>query len=177
MCVCACIRWCRSPYQQRIPLIKEGITVLWSFLSCWPEQGVEKNSLEAWIWDAMTLIWRHCNAISKCTTNFWAKLSFQCQSDDKKLHQPSKLAFSERPVCFTCALSIVFEHKINFCVDIVRVVCFSCVWLSCICLSFMMTSSNGNIFRVTGHLCGEFTGPLTKASDAEFWCFLLSASE
>ena len=24
---------------------------------------------------------------------------------------------------------------------------------------FMMTSSNGNIFRVTDHLCGEFTGP------------------
>ena len=23
----------------------------------------------------------------------------------------------------------------------------------------MMTSSNGNIFRVTGHFCGEFTGP------------------
>ena len=22
-----------------------------------------------------------------------------------------------------------------------------------------MTSSNGNIFRVTGHLCGDFTGP------------------
>ena len=22
-----------------------------------------------------------------------------------------------------------------------------------------MTSSNGNIFRVTGHLCGKFTGP------------------
>ena len=40
---------------------------------------------------------------------------------------------------------------------------------------FMMTSSNGNIFRVTGHLCGEFTGPrwiLTKARDAELWCFL-----
>ena len=39
----------------------------------------------------------------------------------------------------------------------------------------MMTSSNGNIFRVTGHLCGEFTGPrwipCTKASDAELWCF------
>ena len=45
----------------------------------------------------------------------------------------------------------------------------------------MMTSSNGNIFRVTGHLCGEFTGPRwirhTKASDAEPWCFLWSASE
>ena len=40
---------------------------------------------------------------------------------------------------------------------------------------YMMTSSNGNIFRVTGHLCGEFTGPRwiprTKASDAELWCF------
>ena len=45
----------------------------------------------------------------------------------------------------------------------------------------MMTSSNGNIFRVTGHLGGEFTGPRwiphTKASDAELWCFLWSASE
>ena len=45
-------------------------------------------------------------------------------------------------------------------------------------LNNMMTSSNGNIFRVTGHLCGEFTGPRwiphTKASDAEFWCFLWS---
>ena len=26
-------------------------------------------------------------------------------------------------------------------------------------LKTMMTSSNGNIFRVTDHLCGEFTGP------------------
>ena len=42
-----------------------------------------------------------------------------------------------------------------------------------------MTSSNENIFRVTGHLCGEFTGPRwlprTKASDPELWCFLSSA--
>ena len=38
----------------------------------------------------------------------------------------------------------------------------------------MMTSSNGNIFRVTGPLCGEFT--CHKASDAELWCFLWSAS-
>ena len=44
--------------------------------------------------------------------------------------------------------------------------------------TIMMTSSYGNIFRVTGPLCGEFTGnrwiPLTKASDAELWCFLWS---
>ena len=43
---------------------------------------------------------------------------------------------------------------------------------------FMVTSLNGNIFHITGPLCGEFTGPRwiprTKASDAELWCFLLS---
>ena len=40
----------------------------------------------------------------------------------------------------------------------------------------MMTSSNGNIFRVTGHLCGEFTGsrdfptqrPVTRSFDVSF---------
>ena len=40
---------------------------------------------------------------------------------------------------------------------------------------FMMTSSNGIIFGVTGPLCGEFNGhrwiPLTKASDAELHVF------
>ena len=44
----------------------------------------------------------------------------------------------------------------------------------------MMMSSNGNIFRITGHLWGWPTGhrqiPLTKASDAELWCFLWSAT-
>ena len=30
--------------------------------------------------------------------------------------------------------------------------------ISCRIALLMMTSSNGNIFRVTGHLCGEFTG-------------------
>ena len=45
----------------------------------------------------------------------------------------------------------------------------------------MMTSSNENIFRVTGLLCGEFTGhrwiPHTKASGVELWRSLWSASE
>ena len=44
-----------------------------------------------------------------------------------------------------------------------------------------MTSSTGNIFHVTGLLCGEFTGdrwiPLTNATDAELWGFLWSAPE
>ena len=65
---------------------------------------------------------------------------------------------------------------------------WSVYWHTCVTRGFseltrlsMMTSSNGNIFRVTGHLCGKFTGPRwiprTKASDAELWCFLWSASE
>ena len=45
----------------------------------------------------------------------------------------------------------------------------------------MMTSFNGNIFRVTGTLCGEFTGhrwiPFAKAGDAEIRCFVWPASE
>ena len=49
-------------------------------------------------------------------------------------------------------------------------------------LRVMMTSSNGNIFHVTGPLCGKFTGhrviPLTtKASDVKLWLFLWSTPE
>ena len=43
----------------------------------------------------------------------------------------------------------------------------------------MMTSSNGNIFQVTGHLWGESTGdrwiPLTMASVVKLWCSLCCA--
>ena len=45
---------------------------------------------------------------------------------------------------------------------------------------FMMTSLNGNIFRVTGPLWGEFTGhrriPLKKTSEAELWYFCLTCA-
>ena len=45
----------------------------------------------------------------------------------------------------------------------------------------MMTSSIGDIYRVAGPLWWKSTGhrriPLTKASDAEHWCFLSSALE
>ena len=45
----------------------------------------------------------------------------------------------------------------------------------------IMTSSNRNIFRITGHLWGEFNGPRwiprTKASDAELLCFLWSTGD
>ena len=48
--------------------------------------------------------------------------------------------------------------------------------ISILLFVIMMTSSNGSIFHITGPLWGESTGqgwiPLTKASDAELWCFL-----
>ena len=51
----------------------------------------------------------------------------------------------------------------------------------CSFICSMTTSSNGDIFRVTGLLYGEFTCsrwiPLTKASDEDCWCFLLSVIE
>ena len=57
-------------------------------------------------------------------------------------------------------------------------------WTTCLLWGgplFKMTSSNENIFRVTGHVWGEFPGhrwiPRTKASDAELWCSLWSASD
>ena len=57
------------------------------------------------------------------------------------------------------------------------------LWLTLLVVGIhcVITSWNGNIFHVTGHLCGEFPGsrwiPRKKASQAELWCFLWSASE
>ena len=51
----------------------------------------------------------------------------------------------------------------------------NCHTLILCCNHCMMTSSNGNIFRVSGPLYGEFTDDwwisLPKASDADLWCF------
>ena len=45
--------------------------------------------------------------------------------------------------------------------------------IRCHSIDCMMMSSNGNIFRFTGHLCaGPRWIPCLKANDAEFWCFL-----
>ena len=62
-----------------------------------------------------------------------------------------------------------------------KVIYWPIQWHSDTRMEHMMTSSNANIFRVTGHLCREFTGhwwiPRTKASDAELWCFLWSTPD
>ena len=53
---------------------------------------------------------------------------------------------------------------------------YSDLWVFLSIHVLMMTSSNGNIFHVTGHLCGEFTGlrwippqrPVTRSFDVFF---------
>ena len=82
----------------------------------------------------------------------------------------------------------ILQHKVNICTkykqDPLNIVHWRVVknqdWNTTQCV-LMMTSSNGSIFRVTGHLCGEFTGPRwiphTKASDAELWYLLWSEPE
>ena len=71
-------------------------------------------------------------------------------------------------------ISVICTHKFRSWVKFVIIphVLYSCNIV-------MMMSSNGNIFRVTGHFCGEFTGHRwilrTKTSDAEIWCFLWSS--
>ena len=40
---------------------------LWCFLWCWPEKAVEQTVDKVMIWDAITLIWCHCNdGVSTC---------------------------------------------------------------------------------------------------------------
>ena len=82
-------------------------------------------------------------------------------------------------ICRLCCIETLV-HAVKKC----TVVCSAPTYyliITNVCSQFMMTSSNGNIFRVTGPLCEEFTGhrwiPHTKVSDAELWCFLSSASE
>ena len=69
-------------------------------------------------------------------------------------------------VCFFFLFCFVFSWKHrNFGIISNRYCPMICNVIS------LETSSYGNIFRVTGHLCGEFTGqrwiPHTKASDVE----------
>ena len=83
----------------------------------------------------------------------------------------------DKPVMYTLKMSLerVSQEDLN------TIQCFYHMgkWIITLNNAHMMTSSNGNIFHVTGLLCGEFTGhrwiPRTKASDAELWCFLWSA--
>ena len=79
-------------------------------------------------------------------------------------------------LAYPVPLSVIFDC-VEWRIDIVESGC-NCA-IPSDPMHTMMTSSNGNICRVTGLLCGEFTGqfPLTKASNAGLGCFLWSSPE
>ena len=84
-------------------------------------------------------------------------------------HKQKWNAFTKMPPKLSLTvdtISIQGERRLTYCGPVMRHG-----------VMVMMTSSNGNIFRVTGHLCGEFTGlrwiHRTKASDAGLWFFSL----
>ena len=96
-----------------------------------------------------------------------------------------KIDFS---TCFVCCLSVLTQPYIASCFiqggngkdttktnialtkDTSHIVLMGEKQVRCEYMCFMMTSSNGNIFRVTGPLCGEFTGHRWNF-DAKLWCF------
>ena len=75
--------------------------------------------------------------------------------------------YSSKKYSVTNALTIIYSKFkwINSAFHIQN----ATIWLLSMFAHIMMTSSNGDIFRVTGPLCGEFIG------HAELWCFLWSA--
>ena len=129
------------------------------FFDLHPNKRLSKQSWGWWFETPSRPLWRHCNAA----------LWFQLHHSVPMLMITSLEARRNTHDKF----AIVKCQGIFFWKDAVG------VWgiVKYYRMSYhMMTSSNGNIFRVTGHLCGKFTGPRwisrTKASYAELWCFL-----
>ena len=129
------------------------------------EDGVAANEIRSYRYGKPRL--HHDNKISTMPTLGFSKFMFRCK--------PCWFSIcAEQNQCHNVWYRYVVYNIIK-CIILNR----HWSWYQCLgIVVFMMTSSNGNIFRVTGPLCGEFTGhwgiPLTKASDAELWCFLSS---
>ena len=103
-----------------------------------------------------------CNIVFYCTYRDISRVYCDMYAHHKRFNLISLgLVPINLPICFR-VISLVLQQAYN---------CPSPVGVSS-----MMTSSNGNIFRISDLLCGEFTGPRwipsTKAFDAELWCFL-----
>ena len=119
---------------------------------------IDLGSINDTTWPLKSIVTQQFVAISKALEDIW--LIPRCQTmcliyilTIIKVNGGEIVCIYEKP----CLLFSIHEHTLTeIIVD-------------------MMTSSYGNIFRITGHLCGEFTDlrwiPRTKASDAELWCF------
>ena len=91
-------------------------------------------------------------------------------------HALSWIARTDRRRLFDSALTSAFQYDTCYLVPSMCITdTLELLWCHLCSHWRMMTSSDGNIFHVTGPLWGEFTSlwwiPPTKASDAELWCF------
>ena len=114
-------------------------------------------------------------------TNSWANNG---DADDLRLHR-AHYDVTVMNDCFDDCFGFAQNNFHSNCVQTRNTILERfCSWVSILSTEtviFTMTASNGHMFRVTGPLCGEFTGnrwiPFIKASDSELWCFLWSAPE
>ena len=144
---------------------------------CWPDSSISLWVVVEWviIWSKL-ILW---NNFRWHTTTFISQISKQ-RTDRNSSTSTTQRSFIHKCefICknwwhvYTCSAWFVYPAAYPSCT--VRLGQYQTIFS-------IMTSSNGNIFRVIGHLCGEFTGhrwiPQKKTSDAELWCFLWSASE
>ena len=140
------------------------VSLMWVRISCytveWPV-----------IWDYVTFMWNHCNGktIFHCflfclyTYTYRNMMYWYLILIGSIIHLKWCFIFAKGPCTF-------FFHEVSLTFSYLMGSLTKCLMASyspyrrilqtiMIFEFFMTTSSNGNIFRVTDHLCGEFTGP------------------
>ena len=152
-CVCAGISLVPSEFPAQRPVTRSFNV----FFDLRQNKRVRKQSWGWWFERPPSPLWRHCNDVRR-----------HLQSSCPTLFQVLKRAIWS-------STSHQWGISRNWCHPITPGIITSKCYHGEMQVT-MMTSSNGNIFRITGPLWGEFTGhrwiPRTKASDAELWCFL-----
>ena len=131
----------------------------------------KRMSKQSWGWWFETPR-AHCDVIVN-TSCMFVGIQWKCVSFSNTIH-PMNI----HRIVLRCFVFGVWYHHL---LGLSHFICFFLQDWVTHTHAIMMTPSNGNIFRVTGYLCEEFTGhrwiSRTKASEAELWCFLWSAPE
>ena len=137
----------------------------------WP--GIKSALRQKWIEKLLK-----CNKTFICTTNNFHKNVNQItlKMDENNFWKPNIAKY----VVFRCKNHLHSEHQWSTPIKLHWSIAALSTFLILVRCS-IMTPSNGNFFRVPGHLCGEYTShrwiPHTKASEVELRYFLWSAPE
>ena len=167
-------RWVKSEMVQVVEILSHGrqlpvcsaYWIPWLLMTWWYEvPGHQKSwclSNHPWRWQDESNV-KYVKSQTANTVSY----SKYVNKEIKKNQTIADLTY-EHLQTHRCILSTVDTDAL-----VLKHQTISTCWLNIHC---MMTSSNGDIFCVTGHLCGEFTGPQwiprTKASDAELFSLI-----